>query len=71
VGENIAFTQSKIAFARGASRQWQRPWSLQVSPWLAGSCTTSGPLRKEGLYARGWTVLDILGVGTAEGDPER
>jgi hypothetical protein len=25
LGENIAFTQSKIAFARGASRQWQTP----------------------------------------------
>lgn len=53
VGENIAFTQSKIAFARGASRQWQRPWSLQVSPWFHGACTTSGPLRSEGGGARG------------------
>jgi hypothetical protein len=53
VGENIAFTQSKMAFARGASRQWQRPWSVQVSPWFAGACTTSGPLRKEGGMARG------------------
>jgi len=47
VGENIAFTQSKLAFARGASRQWQRPWSVQVSPWFAGACTTRGPLRRE------------------------
>ena len=31
LGENIAFTQSKIAFARGAARQWNRPWSVQVS----------------------------------------
>jgi hypothetical protein len=53
VGENIAFTQSKLAFARGASRQWQRPWSVQVSPWFAGACTTSGPLRKENGGARG------------------
>ncbi len=53
VGENIAFTQSKLAFARGASRQWQKPWSVQVSPWFAGACTTSGPLRKEGHDARG------------------
>ncbi len=53
VGENIAFTQSKLAFARGASRQWQRPWSVQVSPWFAGACTTSGPLRQEGGGARG------------------
>jgi len=55
VGENIAFTQSKIAFARGASRQWQRPWSLQVSPWFHGACTTSGPLRSEGGGARAST----------------
>ncbi len=53
VGENIAFTQSKLAFARGASRQWQRPWSVQVSPWFSGACTTSGPLRREGGGARG------------------
>jgi hypothetical protein len=48
VGENIAFTQSKMAFARGASRQWQRPWSVQVSPWFGGACTCSGPLRQTG-----------------------
>ncbi len=53
VGENIAFTQSKLAFARGASRQWQKPWSVQVSPWFAGACTSSGPLRGEGGGARG------------------
>lgn len=39
VGENIAFTQSKIAFSRGASRQWDIPWSLQMSPWWSGYCT--------------------------------
>lgn len=53
VGENIAFTQSKLAFARGASRQWGKPWSVQVSPWFGPSCTTSGPLRKEGDIVRG------------------
>ena len=53
LGENIAFTQSKLAFARGAARQWGLPWSVQVSPWFAGHCTTSGPLRREGKYARG------------------
>ena len=53
VGENIAFTQSKLAFARGASRQWKRPWSVQVSPWFSGACTTSGPLRKQPGGARG------------------
>jgi hypothetical protein len=53
VGENIAFTQSKLAFARGASRQWGLPWSVQVSPWFSGACTTSGPLRQEAGGARG------------------
>ncbi len=53
LGENIAFTQSKIAFARGAARQWQRPFSIQISPWFHGSCTTNDPLRMEGRYARG------------------
>ena len=53
VGENIAFTQSKLAFARGASRQWGKPWSVQVSPWFNGACTTSGPLRLEGGDPRG------------------
>jgi hypothetical protein len=53
VGENIAFTQSKLAFARGASRQWKAPWSVQVSPWFSGACTTSGPVRNEGSGARG------------------
>ncbi len=53
LGENIAFTQSKIAFARGASRQWDKPWSVQVSPWFGPSCTTSGPLRTEGGIVRG------------------
>jgi hypothetical protein len=53
VGENIAFTQSKLAFARGGSRQWRRPWSVQVSPWFGPSCTCSGPLRKENGVLRG------------------
>lgn len=53
LGENIAFTQSKLAFARGAARQWSKPWSVQVSPWFGPSCTTSGPLRAEGGITRG------------------
>ena len=53
LGENIAFTQSKLAFARGASKQTACPWSVQVSPWFHGACTTSGPLRQEGRDARG------------------
>ena len=54
LGENIAFTQSKIAFARGAARRNQKPWSIQVSPWFHGSTTGSGPLQ-------------ILENGTARG----
>jgi len=53
IGENIAFTQSKLAFARGAARSSSKPWSVQVSPWFGPSCTTSGPLRKEGDITRG------------------
>ena len=53
VGENIAFAQSKFAFARGASRQSGIPWSVQVSPWLHGAVTMAGPLRMEGGQARG------------------
>ena len=45
VGENIAFTQSKFAFARGASRQWNIPWSVQMSPWWNGYETTWSTLQ--------------------------
>lgn len=47
LGENIAFTQSKIAFARGAARRNGLPWSVQVSQWFKGSSTSSGALRLE------------------------
>lgn len=53
IAENIAFTQSKFAFARGASKAWERPWSVQASPWFSGACTCSGPLRVENGGARG------------------
>lgn len=53
IGENIRFTQSKFAFARGASRQWGIPWSSQVSPWFHGSFTTAGPLTGGSGTARG------------------
>ncbi len=82
VGENIAFTQSKMAFARGAARRNAKPWSIQVSPWFAGSTTTSGPLevdengRARGLdaghslsfYERMW--LHAWFAGTAMVTPE-
>ena len=53
VGENIGFTQSKFAFARGASRQWNLPWSVQVSPWFGNAVTTHGPLNTNGNTATG------------------
>jgi acetyl esterase/lipase len=53
IGENIAFTQSKLAFARGSARAWSKPWSVQVSPWFGSSCTTRGELRTEGGIVRG------------------
>lgn len=48
VGESILDTQSKYAFARGASRRYKLPWSAQVSPWHGNSVTTAGPLRYAG-----------------------
>ena len=48
VGADVADPQSKIAFARGSSRRHRIPWSLQVSPWYIGSCTTHGPVVKNG-----------------------
>lgn len=53
LGENIAFTQSKMAFARAASRQWKIPWSIQVSPWFNGDFTSSGPLHGKKGEVRG------------------
>lgn len=44
LGENIAFAQSKLAFTRGAARQWKLPFSVQVSTWFHASCTSAGPL---------------------------
>lgn len=81
VGENIRFTQSKFAFARGASRQWNIPWTVQVSPWFGPSVTTRGLLKKEGdittgldaghslsLYKRMW--LHAWFAGAAMVTPE-
>jgi hypothetical protein len=44
VGENVGYQQSKLAFLRGAARQWNKPFYVQVSPWLGNSCTSSGTL---------------------------
>ena len=53
VGENIGFTQSKFAFSRGAARQWNLPWSVQMSPWFGNAVTTRGPLDTHGPTATG------------------
>lgn len=53
IGENIRFTQSKFAFARGAARQWELPWGTQVSPWFHGALTSRGPLTGGPGTARG------------------
>ena len=53
VGENIGFTQSKFAFSRGAARQWNVPWSVQMSPWFGNAVTTRGPLNTNGPTATG------------------
>lgn len=53
VGENIGFTQSKFAFARGSSRQWNIPWTVQMSPWFGNAVTTRGPLETNGPTAQG------------------
>ncbi len=53
VGENIGFTQSKFAFARGAARQWNLPWTVQMSPWFGPAVTTRGPLDTNGPTATG------------------
>jgi len=36
LGENIIASQSKIAFARGAARQYNKPLYADISPWDAG-----------------------------------
>lgn len=53
LGENIRFSQLKMSMARGAGRQWDLPWSVQVSPWFHGSLTTTGPLTGGPGNARG------------------
>lgn len=53
VGENIGFTQSKFAFSRGAARQWNLPWSVQMSPWFGNAVTTRGSLDTNGPTATG------------------
>lgn len=53
LGENILYTQSKIAFARGAARRWGRPWTAQVSPWFGPAVTTAGPLDTSEAIATG------------------
>lgn len=48
-----AYSQSKIAFARGASRQWGIPWAVQISPWLLSSVTSSIQAAEDGTARQG------------------
>lgn len=54
LGENIAFTQSKLAFARGASRQWAKPWSVQVSPWFMARAQPAVPCAGQARKPEAW-----------------
>ena len=40
VGENIPCTPVQFAFARGAARQFGKPWATYLSAWFRGSVTT-------------------------------
>ncbi|WP_141734282.1 hypothetical protein [Oligoflexus tunisiensis] len=37
IGENIRSTNARVAFTRGAARQYGKPWGLQFSPWYGPS----------------------------------
>jgi len=39
IGENIPCTNLQIAFARGAGREFGKPWGIDLSSWFAGTVT--------------------------------
>lgn len=39
IGENIPCTNLQIAFARGAGREFGKPWGIDISSWFAGTVT--------------------------------
>ena len=39
IGENIPCTNLQLAFARGAAREYGRPWGIDLSSWFAGRMT--------------------------------
>ena len=39
IGENIHNYQLQLAFNRGAARQYDKPWFVDVSPWYSGGIT--------------------------------
>eukprot|EP01043_Picozoa_sp_COSAG02_P046337 COSAG02_NODE_4324_length_5500_cov_4.544714_4_plen_611_part_00 len=49
--------QINAAYARGASRQWNVPFNVDVSPWHSGSHITTGPTRLDG-DGRTWIGLN-------------
>lgn len=43
IGENIPCTNLQLAFARGAGREYGKPWGLDLSSWFAGTVTDYAP----------------------------
>lgn len=39
IGENIPCTNLQLAFARGAAREYDRPWGIDLSSWFQGRMT--------------------------------
>jgi hypothetical protein len=42
IGENIPCTNLQLAFARGAGREYGKPWGLDLSSWFDGTVTDYG-----------------------------
>ena len=53
IGAGVTNAQAHFAFARGASRQFQVAWNVDVSPWHGGSEPSTGPVRYDGHTWRG------------------
>ena len=51
VGENINSTQAHIAFARGAARQYGKPWLMDFSSWFGPSMYDEDPRKTWGEYS--------------------
>ena len=54
LGENIAFTQSKLAFARGAARQWESHGRSRSVPGSAGRAPPAARSARKGTTPAAW-----------------